>query len=165
MQTEITQDGDRRLHITRRFAAAPEAVWKAWTESELLEQWWAPRPWKAVTVAMDFRPGGAWRYYMESPEGARHYCRVDYETIVAGESFSARDAFTDEHGHAAEAFPNMHWQNRFSADGDGTLVTIDIDFATPESLQRIVEMGFKGGFTMAHGNLDELLAKQAVAGS
>ncbi|GAB4093777.1 SRPBCC family protein [Flaviaesturariibacter terrae] len=160
MQTEITQTGDRQLHITRRFDASPEEVWKAWTEPELLEQWWAPRPWKAVTVAMDFRPGGAWRYYMESPEGDRHYCRVDFETIVPGESFTARDAFTDEHGLAPEPFPNMHWNNRFSAEGDGTLVTIVIDFPNVESLERIVAMGFKGGFTMAHGNLDELLQKR-----
>lgn len=160
MATEINQVGDRQLHITRRFAAPPAAVWEAWTTPELLEQWWAPRPWKAITVSMDFRPGGAWRYYMLSPEGERHYCRVDFETVVPGEAFTARDAFTDEQGHAAEAFPNMHWHNHFRPDGDGTLVDITIDFATAESLQRIVEMGFKGGFTMAHGNLDELLANR-----
>ncbi len=35
--------------ITREFSASQAEVWKAWTESHLLDQWWAPKPWKAVT--------------------------------------------------------------------------------------------------------------------
>ena len=53
----------------------------------------------------------------------------------------------------------MEWENTFSASGSGTLVRIELTFETEEDLEKIVEMGFKEGFTAAHGNLDELLEK------
>ncbi|RYY85574.1 MAG: SRPBCC domain-containing protein [Chitinophagaceae bacterium] len=163
METKITQPADDRLQVIRHFDAAPAQVWKAWTEPAWLDQWWAPRPWKAVTSSLDLREGGAWLYHMEGPGGERQYCRFDYETIDAGKSYSGRDAFTDEQGTPTEAFPNMHWQNRFSSNGEGTLVEVDITFASTEDLKKIVEMGFKEGFTMAHGNLDELLRQRKNA--
>ncbi len=47
-ETIISKDlANKKLHITRHFTAPIEKVWKAWTESELLDKWWAPRPWKA----------------------------------------------------------------------------------------------------------------------
>lgn len=82
-ETIFSKDvANKKLTVVREFDAPLEKVWKAWTESELLDQWWAPKPWKAITQSMDFREGGKWLYYMLGPDGSRHYCRADYKTIV-----------------------------------------------------------------------------------
>lgn len=44
-------------------------VWRAWTQPELLKQWFCPRPWKVVECDTDLRPGGIFRTVMQSPEG------------------------------------------------------------------------------------------------
>jgi uncharacterized protein YndB with AHSA1/START domain len=149
----------KKIYVTREFDATPEQVWKAWTEAELLDQWWAPRPYKAVTKSMNFSEGGRWSYYMEGPDGSRYYCLADYKKIVAGKSYTYLDAFCDENGNMNLDFPRMDWKVEFSKSGSGTKVNVEISFATEADLEKIIEMGFKEGFAMAHSNLDELLAK------
>lgn len=160
-ETQYTADtANKRILVKRDFDASVEQVWKAWTQPELLDQWWAPKPWKAVTMRMDFRPGGSWMYYMQGPEGERHYCRADYTNITPNQQFTGSDAFTDENGKINTDMPTMQWDVRFSPDADGTRVNVVLGFDTVEDMNKIIEMGFKEGFAAAHKNLDELLAKQ-----
>jgi uncharacterized protein YndB with AHSA1/START domain len=107
---------------------------------------------------MDFSNGGTWLYYMEGPDGSRHYCRADYESIVANKSYEGLDAFCDEKGNINTEFPRMNWKVAFNKADDGTKVDVEITFDSIESLEKIIEMGFKEGFAAAHSNLDELLA-------
>ena len=159
-ETIYTKDlENKKIKVTREFDATVEKVWRAWTEKELLDQWWAPRPWKAVTLSMDFSNGGTWLYYMEGPDGSRHYCRADYESIVANKSYEGLDAFCDEKGNINTEFPRMNWKVAFNKADDGTKVDVEITFDSIEALEKIIEMGFKEGFAAAHNNLDELLAK------
>jgi uncharacterized protein YndB with AHSA1/START domain len=51
---------NKKLKVEREFDAPVAQVWNAWTQPELLDQWWAPKPWKANTKSMDFREGGRW---------------------------------------------------------------------------------------------------------
>ncbi|HYK56186.1 MAG TPA: SRPBCC domain-containing protein [Flavisolibacter sp.] len=158
-ETVISKDlANKKLFIEREFEAPLEQVWKAWTESSLLDQWWAPKPWKAKTKSMDFREGGTWLYSMIGPNGEESYCRADFKTIVPQKQFVAVDCFCDENGNKTDAFPSMHWKNEFKETATGTRVEVEITFAAEADLEKIVEMGFKEGFTAAHGNLDELLA-------
>lgn len=160
-QTLISKDAaSKKVIITREFEAPLEQVWKAWTESNLLDIWWAPRPWKAETKKMDFREGGVWLYAMVGPDGEKSWCRVDFQTIVPNKSFTADDAFCDEEGKITQDFPSMHWKNEFTETGTGTKVEVEISFAEVADMEKIIELGFEEGFTAAHGNLDELLAKQ-----
>ncbi|HUR65712.1 MAG TPA: SRPBCC domain-containing protein [Chitinophagaceae bacterium] len=157
-ETVYTKDpANKKINVVREFDAPVEKVWKAWTEPSQLDQWWAPKPWKATTQEMDFREGGHWRYYMEGPGGERHYCRADYELIVYDQSYTGLDAFCDEQGKINEEFPRMHWEVVFSPAGKGTKTEIEITFAKAGDLEKILEMGFEDGFRMAHENLDELL--------
>jgi len=150
---------NRKIRVIREFDASVSEVWKAWTEPELLEQWWAPKPWKAVTVSMDFKPGGKWFYYMLGPDDSRHYCIANYLTINPTKSFSVKDAFTDEKGNIDTKMPGMNWDIAFIPAGNATKVEIEITAKTEEELNKILEMGFEEGFAAAHKNLDELLAK------
>ena len=159
-ETKIVKDeNNRQLNITREFSAPVEKVWKAWTEAELLDKWWAPRPWKAITKTMNFKVGGFWLYCMAGPNGEKAWCRVDFTAIDEGKSFSATATFCDENGVIDKNFPPMHWQNEFNATATGSKVDIVISFDSETELEQIVKMGFKEGFTMGLGNLDELLAE------
>jgi len=149
---------NKKIKVTREFDAPPELVWKAWTDSELLDQWWAPKPWKANTKSMDFREGGRWLYYMQGPDGSRHYCMVDYKSITANKVFVVENYFCDENGKRVDSMPGMFWKNTFSKSSEGTKVEVEITFASESDLEKIIEMGFKEGFASAHNNLDELLA-------
>ena len=159
-QIQVTKDvANKKIVVAREFDAPLEEVWKAWTKKELLDQWWAPRPWKAKTKTMNFREGGQWLYSMIGPEGEESSCLVDFKTIVTNKSFTAEDYFVDENGNDNPGFPHMHWTNEFSETTTGTKVEVKISFASEADLNKILEMGFEEGFTAALGNLDELLAK------
>ena len=149
----------KQMKVTREFDAPVTNVWKAWTEPAQLDQWWAPKPWHAHTQSMDFREGGRWMYYMEGPEGERHYCRADYETIVPNKKYTGLDAFCDEKGNINNEMPRMKWDVAFADLKDRTRIDVLITFPSEEDMDKIIEMGFKEGFAAAHENLDELLAK------
>lgn len=159
-ETEITKTASNKLLVEREFDAPIEKVWNAWTDSKILDLWWAPKPWKARTKTMNFTEGGNWLYAMVGPEGEEHWATMDFKTIDAPNRFTGEDAFSDENGNKVTDPPGMKWDVKFNSSNGGTKVQVDITFASEADLQKIVEMGFKEGFTAAHGNLDELLAKQ-----
>lgn len=145
------------IQIKREFDAGPELVWKAWTTAELLDQWWGPKPWRAETKTMDFREGGYWLYAMVSPEGERHWSKVNYISITSQEYFKTKDGFSDENGELKTDYPQNIWESQFSANNGRTLVSTVLTFDTLEDLENTIEMGFKEGFTMGLNQLDELL--------
>jgi uncharacterized protein YndB with AHSA1/START domain len=147
------------VNVEREFAANLDLVWDAWTKPELLDQWWAPKPYKAVTKSMDFREGGTWLYYMLSPENQKHWCKNDYLKIELKKSYTGLDAFCDEIGTVNEAMPRTEWTNTFSKiESDKTLVSIVSTYETLADLEKVIAMGFQEGFTMGLNQLDELLA-------
>ena len=160
-ETIYTKDqANKKLKVTREFDGPLDEVWAAWTESELLDQWWGPRPWKAVTVSMDFRGGGKWLYYMQGPDNSRQYCRVDFKSVSSKKQFVSEAAFCDEEGNVNKDMPPMHWKVDFNKLGHATKVEIELSFNTVEDMNRIIEMGFKEGFAAGHNQLDELLASK-----
>jgi uncharacterized protein YndB with AHSA1/START domain len=146
------------IRVQREFAANLNLVWDAWTKAELLDQWWAPKPYRVETKSQEFIEGGRWFYAMISPENEIHWCIADYQKIENQKSYTALDAFCDEAGTINQDFPRSLWTNVFSQHEDTTQVDIVISYEKLEDLEMVVEMGFKEGFTMAMGNLDELLA-------
>jgi uncharacterized protein YndB with AHSA1/START domain len=151
---------NKKVHVEREFAAPVASVWAAWTKKELLDQWWAPKPWKARTKEMDFREGGYWLYAMVGPGGEEHWARMDYKSIAPQKSYAAIDSFCDENGTPSDFLPGSHWLTSFSAGGENTVVNIVLTFNELSDLEKHMEMGFKEGFTMGLQNLEELLASQ-----
>lgn len=149
---------NKTIYVKREFNAELPLVWDAWTTAELLDQWWAPEPYKNKTKSLDFREGGRWLYCMVSPENEVHWCVADYSKINAPKSFSYADAFSDENGNINEAFPSTKWTNTFSEKDGITTVDVVLTYDSVEALEKIIEMGFKEGFSMGLGNLDRLLA-------
>ena len=160
MNTKITTDPDKRLFkAEREFAAAPALVWRCYTEAELLDQWWAPKPWKCETQSMDFTPGGKWIYDMVGPDGERHGAIQIFKEIVPVEYFNGTDAFTDEQGQINEDMPVASWENTFTPTENGTLVTITAVYPTREALETVLKMGMAEGVNMAQDGLRDLLEK------
>src|SRR5690625_798925 len=146
------------IHVLREFDASLELVWKAWTTPELLEQWWAPKPWRAETKTMDFREGGFWHYAMVSPEGEKHWAKANYITIEKEKCFTAKDGFCDENGTMNPAFPQNLWENLFTTKNEQTIVRITLTFDKLEDLEQTIAMCFKEGFTMGLNQLDKFLS-------
>ncbi len=145
------------LTVTRTFDAELDLVWRAWTEAELLDQWWAPKPWKSVTSHMDFKVGGHRIYAMVGPEGEKHVGRTNYVSINEKKDFAGEDAFCDEEGNINPDFPIATFINQFESNANSTSVTIETEYASEEHLKQIIEMGMKEGLSAAFENLDAVL--------
>ncbi|MCW4469774.1 SRPBCC domain-containing protein [Flavobacterium sp. MFBS3-15] len=147
------------VHVTRDFNADAALVWDVFTRPELLDQWWAPQPWKSETKSMDFTEGGRRLYAMVGPEGERHWAIADFTSITLKTNFKYLDAFTDEEGNLKDEMPRSDWNLDFIDKGDTTTVDISIKHKTLADLEMIIQMGFKEGFSMTLNSLDELFEK------
>jgi len=160
LQFDFTVNKEKNtIDVQREFAADLDLVWDAWTKPELLDLWWAPKPYQTKTRSMDFREGGFWLYAMISPEDIVHWCRADYKKIAHKTRFSGLDAFCDEQGAVNPEFPRSLWDVAFrAAQNETTTVSITIKYNSLADLEKIIELGFKEGFTRALENLDQYFA-------
>lgn len=151
---------DRTITVERSFNAPLDPVWAAFTEADILCQWWAPKPYVCVVTGLDLRAGGRWSYHMKGPEGDCHYCFFDYEDVRPKSYFSGSDGFCDEAGNINVSMPRSRWENHFNEKEGSTVVRVKIHFSSTEDLERIIEMGFKEGFTMGLDQLGQLFTDQ-----
>jgi len=148
------------ISVKRSFDAPRTLVWTAWTDSAILDQWWAPKPYTATTKEMKFEEGGYWSYYMTGPEGDCHYVKMEYQVINPIDGFTAIDSFTDESGVINKNLPSNKWIAKFEDYQQGTLVSVVLEFDSLEDLETIIKMGFKEGFESGLDNLDEYIKTQ-----
>jgi uncharacterized protein YndB with AHSA1/START domain len=142
--------------ITREFAADLSLVWDAFTKKEMLDKWVAPKPWSSKTKYMNFEVGGKRFYAMVSPEGHERWSIQEYTSISPKTNFKMYNAFADDEGN-----PELHgseWDYKFSERNGITKVRITIFNESFERMERMIEMGFKEGFTASIINLETLLA-------
>lgn len=155
---EFVVDKDNKtITVKRSFAAERSLIWDAYTKPEIMDQWWAPKPWKARTKTMDFREGGYWHYAMLGPEGEEHWALAKYIKIQPIESFTAFDAFADADANINESMPQSEWEASFTDMGEQTLLSFVIRYNDLAQLEATIAMGFKEGLSMAMEGLDELL--------
>src|SRR6185295_5344399 len=101
---------NKTITVKREFAAKLSLVWDAYTKSEILDKWWAPKPWKARTKTMDFREGGHWHYAMVGPNGEEHWALANYKEIQIQKKFTGLDAFADANGNVNKDLPQSKWE-------------------------------------------------------
>jgi uncharacterized protein YndB with AHSA1/START domain len=153
----IVDKETKRVSITKEFDATRDMVWDAYTKQELLDQWWAPKPFASRTKVMEFREGGRRFYAMVSPDGQERWAIQKYTSITPKTNFKFFNAFADENENPE--LPGSDWDLNFSSQRGTTKVSISIYNESLERLERMVEMGFVEGFTMTLNSLEELLAK------
>src|SRR6187431_248483 len=104
---------NKTITIKREFAATRDLVWDAFTTREILDQWWAPKPWKVKTKSMDFRIGGHWRYAMCGPAGEEYWSWQTYTDVQPKTRYAGKDAFTDPEGNINTEWPQSMWEVTF----------------------------------------------------
>ncbi|NJL39498.1 MAG: hypothetical protein HC840_10310 [Leptolyngbyaceae cyanobacterium RM2_2_4] len=159
-QTDV--QSDREVVITRIVDAPRELVFKAWTETKHIEQWFGPKGFTTRVVENDLRPGGQWCYIMVGPDGKEYPSKGVFREIVPLERVVA----TDEFGEGIEEvldidLPQGMVTTTTFEDLEGkTRLTIQIMHDTASDRRKHEEMGVIAGWNSSLDCLDELLAKQ-----
>ncbi len=151
----IVNKTTKTVSITREFNAALPLVWEAFTKQEILDQWWAPKPWMSKTKSMDFKVGGRRFYAMVSPDGNETWAIQKYTSISPKTNFKFFNAFADKDENPQ--LPGSDWDLNFIEQEENTKVSITIYNDSLERMEKMIEMGFKEGFTMTLNELDTLL--------
>jgi len=153
----IVDKPTKTVSITKEFAAQLSLVWDAYTQAELLDQWWAPKPMTSRTKAMDFEVGGRRFYAMVSPEGDERWAVQKYTSITPKTNFKFLNAFADKDENLE--LPGSDWDLNFSEQDGKTKVSISIYNESLERMERIIAMGFQQGIEALLQNLEDLLGK------
>jgi uncharacterized protein YndB with AHSA1/START domain len=153
---DFTLDESKKTaFINREFDAELSLVWDAFTKPEILDQWWAPKPWASKTKVMDFEVGGRRFYAMVSPEGLERWSVQQYTSISPKTNFKYLNAFADEHENME--LPGSEWNLDFSEKNGRTKLSVTIYNESRERMEKMIEMGFKEGFKMTLKHLEDLL--------
>ncbi len=145
------------LTIRREFLAGRQLVWDCYTKSELLDQWFAPKPLTTKTKSMDFREGGHWHYAMVDPTGAEYWGWTEYVKINPIDFYTTLDAFSDAAGEINKELPRAEWLVTFFEKGENALVETTVTYKSLSDLETVVQMGMEQGIMATLEKLDELL--------
>lgn len=155
----IVNKEKKTVLITEEFDAERDLVWDAYTKPELLDQWWAPKPFSSRTKVMDFEVGGRRFYAMVSPEGVERWILQKYTSITPKTNFKLFNTFADAEENME--LPGSDWDLSFSEQGGKTKVSVSIYNESLERLERMIEFGFVEGTEAQLKNLEELLKKMS----
>jgi uncharacterized protein YndB with AHSA1/START domain len=142
------------LALTRLIAAPRHALWRCWTEPELIKRWFTPRPWTTPVAEVDVRPGGASDMVFRGPDGEEFPNRGVYLEVVPDERLVFTDAYTA--GWIPSAKPFMTGIITFADEGGATRYTALARHWTAEDRARHEDMGFHDGWGRATDQLETL---------
>jgi uncharacterized protein YndB with AHSA1/START domain len=149
---------DRDLVLTRIINAPREKVYRAWTEAELLKQWFAPLPYTTPFAKLDVRPGGANTVTMRSPDGQDMPNSGVYLEVVKNERLVFTDAYTTAWTPSPKPFMTVILT--FEDAGEGkTKYTALVRHWTVEDKEAHEKMGFHQGWGICTDQLDALARK------
>jgi len=149
----LTTEGDLHVVVTRRFAAPPEAVYRAHTEPELIQKWLlGPEGWTMPVCLNEQRPGGKFRYEWANGKGQGFYITGE---LLALEPFSR--IVHVERMHFPDPTPDNHIETRFESDGAGTLMTMRMTLPNAETRAQMLATGMEGGMESSYVRLEGIL--------
>lgn len=141
------------LVLERVVPVSPAKVWAAWTQAELLKQWFTPAPWTTAHAELDVRPGGAFHTVMRDPNGEEMASTGCYLEVVPERRLVWTDALGPGYRPSAESFFTGILELR--PEGEGTHYRAIGRHGDPDKAQQHAEMGFVHGWGAA---LDQLVA-------
>jgi uncharacterized protein YndB with AHSA1/START domain len=149
---KLTTEGDRFVIVTRRFAAPPEAVYRAHTEPELIQKWMlGPEGWSMPVCISDARPGGKMRYEWTDGKGGGFYLTGEYQVL---EPYNR--IVHVERMHLPDPTPDNHVETRFDPDGAGTLMTMRMTLPDAETRAAMLASGMEQGMEASYVRLESL---------
>jgi len=157
MTKAVTSTEGRDLIVTRVIDAAPEKVFRAWTEPVLLGQWFAPKPWTTPRVEIDVRGGGSSLFVMRGPDGKDFPNRGVYLEVAKNERLVFTDAFISAWEPSAKPFMTVILT--FENLGGRTNYTARVRHWTDADREAHEKMGFHAGWALCTEQLAALAEK------
>jgi uncharacterized protein YndB with AHSA1/START domain len=154
---EKQMSADRELVLTRLINAPREKVYRAWTDPELLKQWFAPKPYTTPIVEIDVRPGGSAYFVMRGPDGKDLPNRGVYLEVVPNEKLVSTDAYVKAWEPSEKPFMTLILT--FEDEGGKTRYTARVRHWTVADRETHEKMGFHGGWSLCTDQLEALVAK------
>jgi uncharacterized protein YndB with AHSA1/START domain len=154
---EAAPNSARELVLTRLIDAPRQKVYRAWTDPELLKQWFAPLPWTTPSAELDVRPGGANMIVMRDPEGRDFPNRGVYLEVVENERLVITDAYTKAWEPSEKPFMTVILT--FEDEGGKTRYTARARHWTAADREAHEKMGFHEGWGQCADQLAALVAK------
>jgi Uncharacterized conserved protein len=147
---------DHALSIRRTLHAPPEKVWAAYTQPELLQQWFCPRPWTITDPVIELRPGGRFAFTMHGPNGEVVPNSGVFLYLEPGRKLVTTDALTPDWKPAGQPFMVATVEMEPTADGS-TAYCATARHWNAETMKQHEAMGFHQGWGAAVDQLEELL--------
>jgi uncharacterized protein YndB with AHSA1/START domain len=158
MSMTMKTEGDKVLVVTRRFAASPEAVYRAHTEPELIKKWClGPPGWTMPVCINEGWPGGKIRWEWTNGKGGGFYQTGEYVEL---EPF--KRIVHVARMHLPDPTPDNYVVKEFAADGDGTLMTMHMTLPDEATRAQMLATGMERGMEAGYLRLDELVAAGAA---
>lgn len=152
----MTAANDRELVLERIIDAAPAKLYRAWTEPELLKQWFAPLPYTTPVAELDVRAGGSNLIVMRGPDGTDMPNRGVYLEVVENERLVFTDAYTEAWKPSDKPFMTVILT--FEDLGGKTRYTARVRHWTVADRERHEAMGFHKGWGICADQLAALAA-------
>lgn len=151
------------MTLIAEFDAAPERVWQLWADPRQLERWWGPPTYPATFTAHDLAPGSRVEYHMTGPSGDQPHGFWDIVAADAPRRLAFVDGFAHADGTPNDDFPRYEALVSIeSIDARRTRMSIESRFPTAEALEQVLAMGMEEGLTLAVGQIDAILAEDAI---
>jgi len=157
VSADATPTSDRELMLTRIIDAPRDKVFRAWTDPELLKQWFAPLPYTTPFAELDVRPGGANLIVMRDPQGNEFANRGIYLEVVENERLVFTDAFTEAWRPSAKPFMTVILT--FEPEAGKTRYTARVRHWTAADREAHEQIGFHLGWGICADQLAALAAK------
>jgi uncharacterized protein YndB with AHSA1/START domain len=151
------------MTMDAEFEATPERIWQLWADPRQLERWWGPPTYPATFTKHALTRGSRIEYHMTGPEGdqPRGYWLVD--EVDPPTRLVFRDGFANDDGSPNTALPENIGRVSIASIGTGrTRMTIESIFPTLEAMEQVLAMGMEEGLKEAIGQIDAILAEDAV---
>jgi uncharacterized protein YndB with AHSA1/START domain len=148
-------DDPRDLVLTRLIPVPRRALWRAWTEPDLLKQWFAPKPYTTPVAELDVRPGGASLIVMRSPEGQDMPNPGVYLEVVPDTRLVVTDAYTRAWVPSQKPFLTVILT--FADEAGGTRYTARARHWTLEDRAAHESMGFHQGWGQCADQMEALV--------
>jgi uncharacterized protein YndB with AHSA1/START domain len=149
----VVTEGDKHVVVTRRFAAPPEAVYRAHTEPRLIQKWLlGPDGWTMPVCVCEARPGGKIRYEWADGKGGGFYLTGEFVELVP---FSR--IVHVERMHLPDPCPDNHVVTRFEQDGSGTLMTMQMTLPDAQTRAAMLASGMEQGMEASYVRLEAMI--------
>jgi uncharacterized protein YndB with AHSA1/START domain len=149
----LRTEGDKHVVVTRRFAAPPEAVYRAHTEPKLIQKWMlGPDGWTMPVCVCEARPGGKIRYEWADGKGGGFYLTGEFVELVP---FSR--IVHVERMHLPDPCPDNHVETRFEPDGSGTLMTMQMTLPDAQTRAAMLASGMEHGMEASYVRLEAMI--------